>query len=76
MGARFRSVAAAAVFVVVLAAMWYHTFEVTGVTAEVVPDGVERPVPPPAADLAPLPMEQADIDLFASAHPVWSAFPH
>ena len=74
MGARFRSAVTAVVFVVVLAAMWYHTFQVTGVTAEVVPDGVERPVPPPAADLTPLPMAQADIDLFAGAHPVWSAY--
>lgn len=73
MHARLRSVAWVVLFGVALGLMWYQTFEVTGVTADVVPAGADRAAPPPAPELADLPRDQADIDLFASAHPVWSA---
>ena len=69
-----RALATVAVVAAVLGLMWYQAFAVTGVTAPVVPPGVERPAPPPAPQLSALPMEQADIDLFARLHPVWSAF--
>jgi len=69
-----RSLAVIVVAAVVLGLMWYQAFAVTGVTAPVVSPGVERSAPPPAPELPALPMEQADIDLFARVHPVWSAF--
>jgi hypothetical protein len=62
------------VVVTCLGLMWYETFAVTGVTAPVVPPGVERPTPPPAPRLSALPLDQADIDLFGRLHPTWSAF--
>jgi hypothetical protein len=74
MRVRLWSVAWMALFAVALGLMWYQTFEVTGVTAAVVPPGVERPAAPPVPDLAPVPVGQANIDLFARAHPVWSGF--
>lgn len=73
MHARLRSLAWVLLFGVALGLMWYQTFEVTGVKADVVPAGAERPAPAPPPELANLPTDQADIDLFASAHPVWSA---
>ncbi len=69
---RTRSVVLYALFAVALGLMWFQAFELTGVTADVVPPGAERPAPPPAPELTDLPTSQANIDLFASAHPVWS----
>jgi len=64
----------AVVAVAVLGLMWYQAFALTGVTARVVPPGVDRPAPPPAPELTPLSLESADIELFGRSHPVWSAF--
>jgi hypothetical protein len=69
-----KGLAVALVVAAVLGLMWYQAFAVTGVTAPVVPAGVDRPAPPPAPKLTPLPMEQSDLDLFGRLHPVWSAF--
>jgi len=62
------------VVVAVLGLMWYQAFALTGVTARVAAPGVDRPAPPPAPELPPLPLEQADIELFGRVHPVWTAF--
>ena len=59
----------AALFVV----MWHETFQITGVTARVIPPQTNRPTAPAAPALPPLPMDAADINLFGRAHPVWSA---
>ncbi len=76
MHARLRSVGWVVLFGVALGLMWYQTFEVTGVTADVVPPTADRLPPPPAPELADLPTGQANMDLFASAHPVWSPLSH
>ncbi|MGQ9731396.1 MAG: hypothetical protein ACUVX8_08990 [Candidatus Zipacnadales bacterium] len=60
--------------VTLLGCMWYQAFMVTGVTTEVRPAEVERPVPPPPPELSPLPRQQANIKLFARIHPIWSPF--
>jgi hypothetical protein len=72
MSLRIRSVALYVLFAVALGLMWFQAFELTGVTADVVPPGADRPAPPPAPELSSLPTSQANIDLFASAHQVWS----
>lgn len=59
--------------VIVMALLWYQAFAVTGVMDPVVPPGVARPGPPVPPELPPLPLEQANIDLFSQSHPVWSA---
>jgi hypothetical protein len=69
-----RTLAMAVVVVAVLGLMWYQAFSLTGVTARVATPGATRPAPPPAPELSPLPLDQADIDLFARVHPVWTAF--
>lgn len=61
--------------VVALGFMWHQTFEVTGVTAEVVTPGAERPGPPAPPELTPLEPERMDLERFVASEEfrVWSA---
>ena len=68
-----KTVALALVVALVLVGMWYQTFRITGVTAQVVSPGADRPAPPAVPPLAALPQGEANIELFRQAHPLWSA---
>jgi hypothetical protein len=72
-----RAVAGRVIIILVLSlaflAMWYEAFHITGVTAPVVPPGVQRPGPPRPPALPPLARGQANVELFGRAHPEWSA---
>jgi len=69
-----RSVILVIVLAVALVGMWYQTFKITGVTAQVAPAQAERMAPPAPPRLTPLATETANVELFGRAHPAWSAF--
>jgi len=68
-----RSLILAIALAVALVGMWYETFRITGVTAQVVPPRAQRTPPPTPPRLAPLAMDTANVELFGRAHAAWSA---